>query len=317
MQKSKASYDDYTSWKEFQCYFPEDFRINSEFFPKENYIVWEGKTIHLDHYMPNQDEKKIKLILVHGGGANGRLMFPIGIALMKLGYECIVPDLPGFGLSEENCPTSYSDWVDLVQHLIEVEFDKDGKKIVLCGISLGGMLCYHAACSNKKVVGMMVSSLADTSLKAVQKQLSRNFLFGPLAINLLNVFKETLDSIRIPIKYTTKMWAMANNRSFVEKLKKDKIGSGGKVYLKFLRTLMEYRPNVEPEDFKSCEILLFQPEMDYIIPWRFSAFFYNRLNCAKKVIFLEGCGHIPMEEPGINQLRNEACLFLEKIENRL
>ena len=232
-------------------------------------------------------KKKIKLILVHGGGANGRLMFPIGIALMKLGYECIVPDLPGFGLSEENCPTSYSDWVDLVQHLIEIESDKDSKKIVLCGISLEECCVITQLAPIKEVVGMMVSSLADTSLKAVQKQLSRNFSLELWLSIYLNVFKDTLDSIRIPIKYTTKMWAMANNRSFVEKLKKDKIGSGGKVYLKFLRTLMEYRPNVEPEDFKSCEILYFNLKR-IIIPGDFQRFFTTDTKLCKKSYFLRG-----------------------------
>ena len=117
----------------------------------------------------------------------------------------------------------------------------------------------------------------------------------------------------MPIKHTTKMWAMANDSSFVKKLKQDKIGSGSWVYLKFLRTLLQAKPAIEPEDFDKCPVLFFQPENDNIIPWEISAPFYDKLNCDKKVVFLKGCGHIPMEEPGIHQLKESAELFLNKL----
>ena len=317
MKNNQLSYNDYTSWKDFQSYFPEDLQICADYFPIENYFEYKGNTIHIDHYIPKVNEKKVKLILVHGGGANGRLMSPIGIALLKLGYECVIPDLPGFGLTIENSPTSYFDWVDLINYLIERESVKDNRKIVLCGISLGGMLSYHVACSNEKVYAIMVSSLADTRKIQVQKQLSKTNLMARVSLPLLNLFKGLTDSIKLPIRHTTKMWAMANDPSFVKKLKKDKIGSGGKVYLKFLRTLMQYQPCVEPENFTGCEVLFFQPEMDYIIPWEISAPFYNKLNCDKKVVFLKGCGHIPMEKPGIDQLREAAGLFLAKLEKQV
>ena len=51
-------------------------------------------------------QKKHKLILLHGGGGNGRLLSPIGVFFQKLGYECIAPDLPGFGLTKIHKPNS-------------------------------------------------------------------------------------------------------------------------------------------------------------------------------------------------------------------
>ena len=138
----------------------------------------------------------------------------------------------------------------LINHIIDEQSVKDNRRIVLCGISLGGMLSYHAACSNDKVYAIMVSSLADTRKKDVQIQLSKNKLLGIYSLPLLNLFKVFTDSIKIPIRYTTKMWAMANDPTFVEMLKRDEIGSGGKVCLKFLRTLMQYQPTIEPENFE-------------------------------------------------------------------
>ena len=103
---------------------------------------------------------------------------------------------------------------------------------------------------------------------------------------------------------------------FVEKLKKDKVGSGSWVYLKFLRTLFEAKPDIEPENFTKCPLLLFQPKEDFIIPWNISKPFYDRLACVKEVIFLENCGHIPMEEPGIFQLKERALKFIGRLENK-
>lgn len=306
------TYDQYQSWKLFQDYFPEEYRISNTNKPKEFYWSWKDYDVHIDHYLPKSPTKEVKLILVHGGGGNGRLLSPIGVALSQQGYECIAPDFPGFGLTVINKPNSYFTWIELLNDLVNKEAECD-KKIVLCGISLGGMLSYQVACKNKNVFALMVSSLADTRKKNVQLQLAKNKFLGKYAFSFLNVSKYFTDNIKIPIKITTKMWAMANDPSFVEKLKKDRVGSGSWVYMKFLRTLFEAHPEKEPKDFSDCPLLFFQPEKDHIIPWEISEPFYNQLNCDKKVVFLKGCGHIPMEKPGIDQLKEAAIGYLEKV----
>ena len=50
----------------------------------------------------------------------------------------------------------------MVNDLIDTELEKSNMPIVLSGISLGGMLAYQVACLNKKVSGLIVTSLADT-----------------------------------------------------------------------------------------------------------------------------------------------------------
>lgn len=313
----KKSYDDYPQWKDFQSYYPEEFRIAEGEEPNEEYWDWKDYSVHIDRYLPHENIKKVKLILVHGGGGNGRLLAPMGSYLRAEGFECVAADMPGFGLTDNNKPNSYDTWVELVIDLIEKEVAKDGKKVVLCGISLGGMLSYHAACKNDNVAGLMVSSLADTSQKEVQIQLAKNDMMGKMGAKSLSMLKGITDSVKVPIKLTTKMWAMANDASFVDKLKKDKVGSGSWVYLKFLRTLFEAKASIEPEEFDKCPLLFFQPQKDFIIPWETSKPFYNRLGCQKEVVFLENCGHIPMEEPGIFQLKDAALNFIEKLEKTL
>jgi alpha-beta hydrolase superfamily lysophospholipase len=311
---SKKSYNEFASWKAFQSFFPNEFQLNEDNLPIEEYWDWTDYSVHLDRYKSKGNPRNIKILLIHGGGGNGRLLSPIGAAMSARGYECVAPDLPGFGLTEINKPNSYDTWVNLVVALIEKEFEKDNKPVLLCGISLGGMLSYHAACKSNSVAGLMVSSLADTSKKEVQIQLSRNNFMGKTSYAVLKNMSKLTDNIKVPIKMTTKMWAMANNQEFVKLLKKDKVGSGSWVYLKFFRTLFEAKPTIEPEDFVKCPLLFFQPEKDFIIPWSISEPFYERLKCEKEVVFLENCGHIPLEEPGIEQLREKAIEFIDKIE---
>ena len=310
----KRSYDKFNSWKGFQEYFPEEYRINKDNKPKESYWEWEDYSVHLDRYIPKEDNKKFKIILIHGGGGNGRLLSPLGVALCARGYELIAPDLPGFGLTKIRKANSYYTWVKLLDNLIDNELKNSNKGIILYGLSLGGMLAYQVACINNKVKALMVTSLADTRDKKVQIQLSKTKLIGTFALPMLNKLGTTIDNIRIPIKITTKMWAMANNKSFVKKLLKDRVGSGSWVYLKFLRTLCEANPEIEPENFTRCPLLFIQPEKDYIIPWHISQPFYDRLACKKEFVMLEGCGHIPLEEPGINQLREATLKFIEYLE---
>jgi alpha-beta hydrolase superfamily lysophospholipase len=311
---SKKSYNEFAYWKAFQSFFPNEFQLNEDNLPIEEYWDWTHYSVHLDRYTPKGNPRNIKILLIHGGGGNGRLLSPIGTAMSARGYECVAPDLPGFGLTEINKPNSYDTWVNLVVALIEKEFEKDNKLVLLCGISLGGMLSYHAACKSNSVAGLMVSSLADTSKKEVQIQLSRNNFMGKTSYTVLKNMRKLTDNIKVPIKMTTKMWAMANNQEFVKLLKKDKVGSGSWVYLKFFRTLFEAKSTIEPEDFVKCPLLFFQSEKDFIIPWNISEPFYARLKCEKEVVFLQNCGHIPLEDPGIEQLREKAIEFIDKIE---
>ncbi len=54
----KDSYNDFPSWKGFQEYFPDEFRINEGNQPKEEYFEWEEYCVHLDRYIPKIISKR-------------------------------------------------------------------------------------------------------------------------------------------------------------------------------------------------------------------------------------------------------------------
>lgn len=315
MFKNK-SYKKYDSWKKFQPFFPERSRISSEFYPTEEYWQWNNMSVHLDRYTPKK-KKNLKILLIHGGGANGRMMSPIGIGLLKKGYECVAPDLPGFGLTQYSRPIEYKVWIDLVVDLIKKEAKKDDTPIALFGISLGGMLTYQAACISKQVKGIMVTTLADTTKLEIQRVLARNDFAAVAGGKVINLLKTVTDNIKVPIKETTKMERMVNNPEFVKLLKKDKIGSGSWVYLKWLRTLQSTKAVTRPEDFTKCPVLFMHPEKDTLLSFENSKPFFDKLACNKELVYLTNCGHIPIEEPGVTEMEAAMDHFLRKIRKSI
>ena len=125
-------------WKKYQEFFPEELRINENNLPTEEWWDWNNYHIHLDRMsVPNS---KIKVILIHGAGGNGRLLAPYARMLQTHGYDVISPDLPPYGLSytESLKSMDYHDWIKIITEFIEQEFKRDGKPIVLLGASIGG-----------------------------------------------------------------------------------------------------------------------------------------------------------------------------------
>jgi pimeloyl-ACP methyl ester carboxylesterase len=49
-------------------------------------------------------------------------------------------------------------------------------------------------------------------------------------------------------------------------------------------------------------------------PLRFSQSFFDRLKVEKECVVLEGAGHFPIEQPGLNQLEEAVLRFLHKIQ---
>ncbi|WP_171644609.1 alpha/beta hydrolase [Paenibacillus phytorum] len=50
-------------------------------------------------------------------------------------------------------------------------------------------------------------------------------------------------------------------------------------------------------------------------PFTLSESFFNRLNSKKEYKILEGAGHFPIEQPGLEQMRIAVLSFLKELEN--
>lgn len=306
-------YSEDSYWKKYNQFLPEDLQYKDNKLPAEEYWQWKDFSIHLDR-MRNPDSP-LKIIVLHGAGGNGRVIGFFGNFLHDQGYEYIAPDLAGYGLTKnpKNKNIEYSVWVDCISDLVNEELLKDNRPIVLFGLSMGGMLAYQVAAKNKNVKGIIASTLADPRNQKVRDDLARNLFLSRVGLPLMNVFKLFLDSFKLPIKWLCKMDKITNDTAFSKIFSNDKLAGGSKIKLRFLRTYMDFIPEVEPENFTACPLLFLQPEQDTWTTFETSKPFYDKLNGTKKVVLLENCGHAPYEEPGLSTMKAEIIQFLRHL----
>lgn len=303
-------------WKKYQKFFPEDLRINDNNLPIEEWWHWKDVHIHLDRMIV--PDSNLKGIFIHGAGGNGRLFAPYARMLQLHGYDIVSPDLPPYGLSyrESSKPIEYYDWIKILTEFIEQEFKRDGKPIVLLGASIGGMLAYHVACMSTQVKGLIVTTFVDTNNPKVRDHIAPNKVVSRVGKFMMDTLPSLLDSIRIPVSMVSRMNLITNNPELTKLIIKDSRAAGTKIPFLLLRTFLNMKPVIEPEHFDKCSILLIHPEIDPMTPFTLSEPFYNRLNCEKKCVILEGTGHFPIEQPGMEQMKIAILNYLAEIENQ-
>jgi alpha-beta hydrolase superfamily lysophospholipase len=309
-----CTYKTETYWERYQSYFPPQARITSANAPKEEWFESNGTSIHLDRY--SKPDAPITVVLVHGAGGYGRLFAPLGHLLHKAGYEVVAPDLPGYGLSRADPSlVNYGVWVQVLRDLVASEHRRCGRQVVLFGGSIGGYLAYLCAASMTQgpIAGVIATTLADPRDSITRKQFAKNILILKVGLPLLPFFARIAGRLRLPIKWFTKMHAMSNNPALSALVARDPLGGGVKVPLAFLHSIFEVRPEVEPERFSACPVLLVHPGDDRWTQVESSRMFFDKIKGDKSIRMLEKCGHFPVEEPGISQLECASIEFLSRV----
>jgi alpha-beta hydrolase superfamily lysophospholipase len=309
---SRRQYSDLTQWREYQSFFPANMRCTPETMPREEWWRWNGLDIHLDRSpVPSSP---LKIIVLHGAGAYGRVMAPAAVLARQHGYETVSPDMPGYGLSEvPRERMEYSLWIDCVKDLIDAELQRDSRPVVLFGVSLGGLLAYQAACRSRRVSGLIATTLADTREPEVRQGFARTPILGRAGLKLLDGMQSVTDGLPLPMRWMSKMDRISNKPELAALCSRDRLGGGNWVPARFLRTLMHTVPDIEPEKFDLCPVLLVHPGADRMTEIAHSRRFFDRLAAPKRMVVLEGASHMPTEHPGVDQLESAVVEFVDKI----
>lgn len=310
------SYATQPLWQELQTFLPADFRIGPGQEPAEEWWPWRGHRIHLDTY--RNPEARIKVILFHGVGTNGRQMqMVLGAPLAQRGYETIAIDMPEYGMTEvaPGARVRYDDWVQAGSDLIDAELARDERPIVLYGLSAGGMLAYHVAALNRKVSGLVGMTFLDNGLQQVRDETARNRFMSRVGGPLLRLgARSPLAALRLPMTLASKMHALVNDPAAMKAWLRDKRSAGNAMTVAFLASYLAYRPVVAPEDFEVCPVLLTQPAQDRWTPLHLSEPFLQRLGRVPvEVVMLDGAGHYPLEQPGLSQMVDAIDTFYRRV----
>ena len=94
---TSSTYAASEDWRRYQAFFPESMRCTEKTTPREEWWSWSGIDVHLDRLAA--PESPIKVIVLHGAGAYGRVMAPAAVIAHAHGWETVSPDLPGYGLT--------------------------------------------------------------------------------------------------------------------------------------------------------------------------------------------------------------------------
>lgn len=301
-------------WKQYQKFFPTQMQINESNLPIEEWVNLSNVHVHVDRFPVLNS--KFKIIFIHGAGGNGRLLAPYAEMLRKNAYEVIAPDLPPYGLSYTNSVKSldYQLWINILTDLIQWELKRDGKPIILLGSSIGGMLAYNVATQSKWVRGLIATTFVDTSDADFRDQLAPNKLISRIGKRLMDQFPSLLDSFHLSVKHVSRMNLITNNSEMTKLIMRDAYAGGTKIPLRLLRTFLNMKPMIKPENFDACPVLLVHPELDPMTPYSFSKPFFDSLKSKKECVILKGAGHFPIESPGLEQLNKAVLSFLQRIE---
>ncbi len=313
------TYDSHPTWRRYQPYFPEGMRCTPASTPRESYWRWRDLDVHLDRL--DVAGAPVKVIVLHGAGAYGRVMAPAAVIARRYGYATVTPDLPGYGLTRVPWRRmTYPLWIDCVCDLIDAERARDGLPIVLFGVSLGGLLAYQVAARlatspghRGALRGLIATTLTDPREPAVRRGFARNRVLGGPGLWLLDRLAAITDGLPLPMAQVSRMAHISNRADLSALVRSDRLGGGSWVPARFLRTLMSTAPALEPEAFAACPVLLAHPGVDRMTDLALSRRFFDRLAAPKRLVVLDGASHMPTEHPGVDQLEAAVVELIERV----
>ncbi|MBE1535839.1 alpha/beta hydrolase [Actinomadura algeriensis] len=285
-------------------FFPDWVRDAAEPRGETEWWSWRGMRIRLERAIA--PAAPVKYVVLHGAGGHAEMLWPYVRLLGAV--DAVAPDLPGYGLTRCNGrPVTYELWVDLAAELVRLERERDDRPVVVLGASMGGMLAYSAV-ARAGADGLVATCLLDMRDAEVRAAAARFGWLGRHSGSLLSGFR-VLDGMRVPVRWPARMSAMANRRDLNAAVAGDRFGGGGRVSLRFLRTYMTSVPEVEPDEFTACPVLVVHPGADGWTPVELSRPFFDRLPVERRLVMLDGCGHMPVEDPGLGQMADALRAF--------
>lgn len=242
-----------------------------------------------------------RVLLVHGAGGYSEALWPVAAQSLEAGLDLCAVDLPLYGdtRSPDRGAVRYDDWVRLLQDLVSAE--DDGRPLLLLGASMGGMLALEAAVGAPSVAGVLVTCLLDPADAATRAHLTR---LGPLAVpgRALSAvpLPPLLDRLPVPIAQVAPLARMSRDPALGALCARDPRGGGGRVPLGFLRSFLRYHHR-GPERVR-VPVVLAHPARDSWTPPELSERVLARVAGTTRSVRLDGCGHYPVEEPGLTAL---------------
>jgi len=179
------------------AFWPESPHLRDRLLPEEAWVEGAGTSLHVDRLpgQPSRGDEATTVILLHGGGGHGRVLLPFALPLHAAGHETLALDLLNFGLARrEKPPPTFHRWIELVSALVD-RSHAEGRRVVLYGLSIGGMAAYHVAAENPRVAGVVATMLADFRDPRVRDAAAASRLMARVVYPLVSALPRLFDRI--------------------------------------------------------------------------------------------------------------------------
>lgn len=287
------------TWERFAALLPDTAALATLPAVRQEVVPMSGFAVSCYHW---DIGAAATLLLIHGGGANGRLMAPFAALASGCGMNAVAIDLPGYGATQALARTDirYDDWCSVAAQIVT---RLNGRtRLFVMGLSMGGLLAYEAVARAGGVHGLIVTCLLDPKDAPTRRKLMRWAWMAPLAPAALAFLPSLTDRLPVPMRLAANMAAISNQPAIAELIVHDTQSGGTWMPAGFLRSYLDHRAGVRPEDFDVCPVTLAHPANDRWTDIRLSRPFFDRLGVARRIVMLEGCGHLPVEQPGYRRL---------------
>lgn len=302
-----TSFDNTRSWTEYRDILAAEFEIVLTIEPHEFWREVRGHKVRIDEWTADRPAKGT-LILVHGGGGNGRILAPFAEPLAREGWRVLAPDLPGYGLTRPAAGYrgEYAEWPAVLAQIADAE----PGPVVMMGLSMGGLTAFLAAQGSRKVCGVAATTLLDLSGPAIFVRAARWKWLGRLSLVSMAVMPWLFDRVVMPLSLATPLAAMSSNKRMQSYFQTDPhIGASWKS-ASFFRTVHQFHVRSWTLD---CPLLLVHPGADEWTPTDFSLAVFKKIETDKRFHELSNGSHLPVERPAYDELLAHTTSFLDEI----
>ena len=295
-----------SSWKTYKSILESEFGITLEMEPSESFTSIRGHNIRLDEW--KLEGKQLgTVILVHGGGGNGRILAPFAEPIASKGWRVLAPDLPGYGLSipATGYRGDYSEWLKVIAELAS----RQSGEVALVGYSMGGLSAVLASQRSANVKAVVATTLLDLSNKQTFVMAARTKLLGRLSLIGIKLAPWLFDRLRLPLSLITPLDSMSSNLKMQRYFVRDPLIGASWKPAAFFRSVHQYKVSSLTLE---CPLLLVHPGRDEWTPTALSLEVFNEIVANKSFLELSNGSHLPLEKPAYKQLNEAVLKFLEE-----
>ena len=240
----------------------------------EHSISYKERKLH--YYITGEGTP---LVVLHGWGANGKLMLPLCEALGSI-RKCIIPDLPGFGKSEEPAKSwSVDDYGDCVLALIN---ELGCKTVDILAHSLGGRITLKL-CARPEIL-QRIDKVLITGGAGMKPRRSAKFYVRKYTARVLKmpfqILPEPMRSRQLDKLRSTSLWKSLGSSDYQQ--------LNGVMRETFVKVVTEYLEPCLPKI--SNEILLVWGKNDETTPLYQAERIKNDLQ-SSALVTIDSAGH--------------------------